>query len=68
MYKGVIKWFDSKKGFGFIRESGTGTDFYVHFSVILTNGRMILSEGQQVNFETRETSSGIEAVNVRILS
>lgn len=68
MFRGVVKWFDPKKGFGFIRESSTENDLYVHFSAIVTNGHMILFEGQEVSFEKRDTPSGIEAVNVRILS
>lgn len=68
MFRGVVKWFDPKKGFGFIREFSTENDFYVHFSAIVTNGRMILFEGQKVSFEKRDTLSVIEAINVRILS
>ena len=48
---GVVKWFDSKKGYGFISVEG-GDDVFVHFSAIRSDGYKTLDEGQKVEFET----------------
>ena len=49
--KGVVKWFDGKKGFGFLeREDGEG-DIFVHFSAIMEEGYRTLNEGVEVTFD-----------------
>ena len=50
MAKGTVKWFNEKKGFGFITEEG-GTDVFVHFSAIKTDGFRTLEEGERVTFD-----------------
>ena len=60
---GVVKWFDSKKGFGFISVEG-GDDVFVHFSAIVDDGFKTLSEGQAVEFEIVEGARGPQAANV----
>jgi len=61
--RGKIKWFNDKKGFGFIAQEG-GKDVFVHFSSIKGEGYKSLAEGQEVEFETKETEKGPQAVNV----
>jgi CspA family cold shock protein len=61
---GIVKWFNNKKGYGFINEEG-GRDIFVHFSSINMEGYKSLNEGEQVNFEVEESSRGPEAKNVR---
>lgn len=61
---GIVKWFDSKKGYGFISVEGQD-DVFVHFSAIQGDGYKTLDEGQQVDFETENGKKGIQAVNVR---
>ena len=66
MAEGTVKWFDKKKGFGFI-ESDEGSDLFVHFSVIQKEGFKTLSEGQRVQFDTQAGPKGPAASNVRIV-
>lgn len=63
--KGTVKWFNVKKGFGFITDS-EGKDHFVHYSSILMDGRKQLSEGDIVDFEIGTGSTSREqAVNVQ---
>lgn len=64
---GVVKWFNDKKGFGFIAAEG-GTDVFVHFSAIQMNGHKTLAEGDQVEFEVIPSEKGPKADNVVIVS
>ncbi|NLK73905.1 MAG: cold-shock protein [Clostridiales bacterium] len=66
MNKGTVKWFNSQKGFGFITNSETGEDIFVHFTGIAGNGFKSLEENQDVTFEITEGSRGLQAVNVVI--
>ncbi|MCK5349757.1 MAG: cold-shock protein [Desulfobacula sp.] len=63
MVEGKIKWFNSKKGFGFI-EQETGDDVFVHFSAIEMSGFKTLSEGERVQFEVEENDKGLSARKV----
>jgi superfamily II DNA/RNA helicase/cold shock CspA family protein len=63
---GSIKWFDARKGFGFI-EQRHGDDLFVHVSAIAGGGHQRLEEGQQVEFEIGPGRKGDEARNVRVL-
>lgn len=63
IYNGKVKWFDSKKGFGFI-ERDEGDDVFVHFSAIQQEGFKNLEEGQDVEFEIVEGDRGPQAANV----
>ena len=51
MTSGTVKWFDEKKGFGFIAQDGGGRDVFVHHSVIEGSGFKTLGEGEPVEFE-----------------
>ena len=66
MAKGVVKWFNDSKGFGFI-EQENGADVFVHFSSIQGDGFKSLSEGQQVSFEIVQGAKGLQAANVEKL-
>jgi len=63
MASGKVKWFDNKRGFGFIAQEG-GKDVFVHYSVIQGNGYKTLSEGEPVNFELVNSDKGPKALNV----
>ncbi len=61
--QGTVKWFNAKKGFGFI-EQEEGEDVFVHYSAIESPGFKTLEEGEKVNFEVEENDKGLSAKNV----
>ena len=61
---GIVKWFNDKKGYGFINED-QGRDIFVHFSAIDMQGFKTLSEGDMVMFDIEESDRGPEAKNVK---
>ena len=64
MEQGKVKWFNAKKGFGFIEREG-GEDVFVHFSAIQGDGFKSLDEGQSVTFEVEQGQRGPQASNVQ---
>jgi CspA family cold shock protein len=64
MSEGKVKWFNERKGFGFIEQEG-GADVFVHFSAIQASGFKTLNEGQQVSFDVKQGKKGPEAENVK---
>ncbi len=66
MTKGVVKWFNSSKGYGFI-EQEDGPDVFVHHTGINSNGFRTLDEGDQVTFDITEGRKGPAAVNVTVV-
>ncbi len=66
MNTGTVKWFDTKKGYGFVADSeSTDTDYFVHFSEIQSDGFKTLEEGQKVTFEIGEGKQGPVATKVK---
>ena len=63
MQQGTVKWFNAKKGYGFISDAD-GNDVFVHFSAIQGNGFKTLEEGQKVSFDIEEGPRGAQASNV----
>ncbi len=63
MERGVVKWFNSEKGYGFISRDN-GDDVFVHFSAIQQDGFKTLDEGQEVQFEIVTGERGPQAANV----
>lgn len=63
MQEGIIKWFDSAKGFGFITVEGK-RDVFVHFKAINGDGYKTLNEGDRVKFEVEQGPKGEQASNV----
>ncbi len=64
MLKGRVKWFNDSKGYGFIEQTD-GEDVFVHFSAISMDGFKTLTEGEEVDFEVRQTDKGLQATNVQ---
>ncbi|MGM0445285.1 MAG: cold shock domain-containing protein [Bacillota bacterium] len=63
IYSGTVKWFDAKKGYGFI-EREDGDDVFVHFSAIQDDGFKTLEDGEEVEFEIVEGDRGPQAEQV----
>jgi len=63
MATGTVKWFNEKKGFGFITEDG-GSDVFVHYSAIQGDGFKTLTEGDKVAFEVVQGPKGPQASKV----
>jgi len=66
MKKGIVKWFNAKKGFGFVTDE-EGNDVFVHFSALNMDGFRSLEEGQEVQFEIVNGEKGPQAANVTTL-
>jgi CspA family cold shock protein len=60
MQNGTVKWFDSTKGFGFIRPDIGEKDIFIHKTAVINSGVKYLVEGQKVTFETEFTTDGKE--------
>jgi len=65
MTNGKVKWFNDRKGFGFI-EQQNGPDLFVHHSGIAATGFKSLTEGDQVTFDIEQGPKGPSATNVKI--
>jgi CspA family cold shock protein len=68
MPTGTVKWFDDRKGYGFIEPDGGGEDVFVHFAAVEGEGYKTLEEGQQVQFEIVQGDKGLQAANVSKVS
>ena len=63
MKEGTVKFFNESKGFGFIKETSTGQEYFVHISGLLVDA---IHENDAVTFELKEGKKGLNAVNVRL--
>ena len=63
MQQGTVKWFNAKKGYGFISDE-QGNDVFVHFSALTMDGFKELKDGERVEFEVTEGEKGPQAANV----
>lgn len=67
MQQGTVKWFNAKKGYGFISDEA-GNDVFVHFSALNMDGFKELKDGEKVEFEVADGEKGPQAVNVTRLA
>ncbi len=66
MIEGRVKWFDEKRGYGFI-EKEEGGDVFVHYTAIQDSGLKTLYEGQRVSFDVENGQKGLAATNVKVM-
>ena len=64
--RGIVKWFNSGKGYGFIARDGKD-DVFVHFKAIIGGGYRSLNEGDRVEFEVEQGKKGLQAVEVSLV-
>ena len=64
---GIVKWFNSNKGYGFIAPDDGGDDLFVHYSEIQTSGYATLEEGQKVEYEVGQGRKGPCATSVKLI-
>jgi CspA family cold shock protein len=67
METGIVKWFNSEKGFGFIMPEGGGKDLFVHFSEIQGGGFKSLEENQRVSYVAGQGPKGPQATKITLL-
>lgn len=63
MEKGIVKWFNGAKGFGFIQRA-SGDDVFVHYKALVGSGYRELNQGDEVQFEVQRGPKGLQAANV----
>ena len=64
--KGIVKWFDAQKGYGFITDE-EGKDIFVHFSALQMDGFKVVNEGDMVTFDVIDAEKGKQATNVTVV-
>ena len=65
MPTGKVKWFNSKKGYGFITEDGTEKDIFLHVSALEESKLKMLKEEQELEFEVKEENNKLQAINLK---
>ena len=65
MATGTVKWFNSKKGYGFITEEGTEKDIFLHVSALEESKLKMLKEEQQLEFEIKKEKNKLQAINLK---
>jgi CspA family cold shock protein len=65
--RGVVKFFDAKKGFGFIQPDIGGKDIFVHIKAIQKSGLDELQDGDKIEFELQEGRKGSEAIRIKLI-
>ena len=65
MEKGIIRWFDNKKGYGFIEKASDGKDLFVHYSAITMEGYKTLKAKEEVEFDVVDGEKGPQAADVK---
>ena len=66
MATGTVKWFNPKKGYGFVTPSEGGADVFVHISALEKNGIRMLDEGQTVSYDLATNKGKTSAVNIKL--
>ena len=67
MPTGKVKWFNSKKGYGFITEEETNRDIFLHVSALEESKLRVLKEEQKIKFDIKEEKNKLQAINIKKL-
>ena len=67
MPSGKVKWFNAKKGYGFITDDETQKDIFLHVSVLEDSKLRVLKEDQKIEFEIKEEKNKLQAINIKKL-
>ena len=65
MPSGKIKWFNAKKGYGFITEDETNKDIFLHVSALEESKLRVLKEEQKIKFDIKEERNKLQAINIK---
>ena len=65
MPSGKVKWFNSKKGYGFITDDETNKDIFLHVSALEESKLRVLKEEQKLKFDIKEEKNKLQAINIR---
>ena len=65
MPSGKIKWFNAKKGYGFITENETNKDIFLHVSALEESKLRVLKEEQKIKFDIKEEENKLQAINIK---
>tara|TARA_Y100001970_G_C13479524_1_gene483639 strand:+ start:273 stop:491 length:219 start_codon:yes stop_codon:yes gene_type:complete len=65
MPSGKVKWFNSKKGYGFITEDKTNKDIFLHVSALESSKLRVLKEEQKIKFDIKEEKNKLQAINIK---
>lgn len=65
---GKVKWFDNKKGYGFITQDASGEDLFVHHTSLQGHGYKTLNQGDEVSFDVTQGPRGLAATAVRVVN
>ena len=66
MSTGKVKWYNARKGFGFIEQSDGGKDIFVHASAVKSAGLRRLEENQEISFDVEDSTKGPNAINLKV--
>ncbi len=67
MPSGKVKWFNSKKGYGFITDDETNKDIFLHVSELESSKLRVLKEEQKIKYDIKEEKSKLQAINIKKL-
>ena len=67
MSTGKVKWYNARKGFGFIEQESGDKDIFVHASAVKSSGLRRLQEGDKVSFDVEDSPKGPNAINIKVV-
>ena len=68
MSTGTVKWYNARKGFGFVEQEDGEKDIFVHASAVKSAGLRRLQEGQKISFDVEDSPKGPNAINIKTIT